>query len=131
MSAVNIVKTLARFDLCSTTKEWQVKMGPLPNGLDWISAMWDEEDEPSVEDLAPSEVAELIAERRARLWYDSQKDWLAACLSYIREHAEAIDHEWALAKSGRLTRTAQQMMEEAAILLKRHPAPAAEEAPHG
>ena len=126
---VQIIKDLGRFDFASQEKEWQLAVrvwGPDKG----ISALFPEDREPEVDHLPPSEVVELIAERVAWYLYRSNAAQEQAALAWMREHAEALDHAWAVGLARELTAKGLAAMERAAELLKAYPAVApSEDAP--
>lgn len=95
MSA-NYYKTLGRFNLCGTEKEWQVV---LRTDAGSISALWAEDDEPDVADCMPSDVLELIDARinRPGFW-SSSKGGKNATVAKMRESIDAADREWLTAR---------------------------------
>jgi hypothetical protein len=91
MSA-NYYKTLGRFNICGAEKDWQVV---LSTDAGTVSAMWDEDDEPDIDDCPPSEVLDVIEARLTRPhFWSSDKDRKLAVIAKMRESIESADREW-------------------------------------
>jgi hypothetical protein len=75
--------------------EWQVWM-QLPEGAPkrGISETWDQDDEPDIDGLLPSEVAELMAKRNESYWIKTSKEENRAVYEWIAANAPAIDEAW-------------------------------------
>lgn len=86
-------KSLGKYDFCSNDKQWCVSV-KAPDGK-WISETWDEDNEPDIEGLAPSEVIDLIEERLKSYWICTSREEKLARIAGFREVAEQQDHNWA------------------------------------
>lgn len=81
-------KTLGRFNLAGSEKDWQVV---LQTSEGTVSAMWPEDDEPEVDDMLPTEVAELIEARLKRYMFMSDREQRLTVIAAIRERGTELD----------------------------------------
>jgi hypothetical protein len=75
--------------------EWQVWM-QLPEGAPkrGIGETWEEDDEPDVEGLLPSEVASLMSKRNESYWIKTSKEENRAVYAWVAANAALIDATW-------------------------------------
>lgn len=86
-------KTKGRFYIGRSDQQWQVVVRA-SNGKA-ISVLWDEDDEPGISGLPPSEVVEIISQRVESFLFMSDREKMRATIAWFREHAELIDSGWA------------------------------------
>ena len=98
---VFISKILGTYNLANPgQKLWSVDLRVMglrdcPVG---ISATWEEDDEPDIDGLSPSEVMDLLAQRFESYLIDTSRDKKRAVLSLMRENAQEIDEAWAASR---------------------------------
>jgi hypothetical protein len=88
-----------RFYIGKKEQQWQVV---LATSVGQISELWDEEDEPEVEDLLPSEVLDLIEVRVKSYWINTDRDNQIKRIAKLREHIAELDIAWVESKLERL-----------------------------
>lgn len=84
-------KQLGRYDVCSSKKSWCVQL-LTSNGN--VSELFDEEDEPDIDDFLPSEVLEIIEERFNSYLYKSSRDETKKRISEIKTNMKEFDVYW-------------------------------------
>lgn len=92
-----ISKSKGNYDLCSNRKDWQLSIHGLPAHLpsSSLSTTFPSDEEPCIDGLPPSQVAELIAERIESFWISTARERQRIIIEWIREHGAEIDAEWA------------------------------------
>ena len=95
---VFISKSLGAYNLANPgQKRWSVElrvMGLQDSPL-VLSATWEEDDEPDIDGLSPSEVMDLLERRFGSYIIDTNREKKRAALAWMRENAEEIDKAWA------------------------------------
>ena len=98
---VFISKSLGVYNLAGPgKKQWLVELRvkglrDLPVVL---SATWEEDDEPDIDGLSPSEVMDLLERRFESYIIDTNREKKRASLAWMRENAEEIDMAWAASR---------------------------------
>ena len=98
---VFISKSLGVYNLAGPgKKQWLVELRvkglrDLPVAL---SATWEEDDEPDIDGLSPSEVMDLLERRFESYIIDTNREKKRATLAWMRENAEEIDKAWAASR---------------------------------
>mgnify|MGYP003595960305 CR=1 FL=1 len=98
---VFISKSLGVYNLAGPgKKQWLVELRvkglrDLPVAL---SATWEEDDEPDIDGLSPSEVMDLLERRFESYLIDTSREKRRASLAWMRENAEEIDKAWAASR---------------------------------
>ena len=64
-------KTLGQYNLCSNEKQWSLCLGYKDLR---ISERFDEDEEPELDDLLPSDVLCEIKNKKSKYWYSSSKE---------------------------------------------------------
>ena len=83
-------KSLSRFNLIGQEKNWQVQLLTSSGN---VSALFDEEEEPDLENLLPSDVLDLIEARTNAVWSSNKADRLAK-IAELRQQIEKLDVAW-------------------------------------
>ena len=98
---VFISKSLGTYNWANPgQKQWSVElrvMGLQDSPL-VLSATWEEDNEPDIDWLLPSEVMDLLAQRFESYLIDTSREKKRAALSLMRENAEEIDKAWAASR---------------------------------
>jgi hypothetical protein len=84
-------KTKGRYNLLSSDEQWQVVLRASNGKI--VSETFD--DEPEIDDLPPSEVAEVLSARIEGFLFSSARENQRATIAWFRENAELIDSDWA------------------------------------
>jgi hypothetical protein len=94
---IRIQKRLGRYNLCSYEKQWMVEISGLPEECPArrISEHWNEEDEPEIDGLPPSEVVELMEDQMGSYLFYSARAPKMEVIQWIKAHRDAIDAAWA------------------------------------
>lgn len=89
-----IAKTLGRYNFANTAeKQWCVTMY-MPDGKQ-LSEKWDEDDEPDIDGVPPSQVLDMIEERLKSYWICTRREETLARIAAYREQADQLDDAWA------------------------------------
>ncbi|CAB3905672.1 hypothetical protein LMG2828_04735 [Achromobacter piechaudii] len=89
-----ITKTLGRYNFANTAeKQWCVQMH-MPDKT-MLSEKWDEDDEPDIEGVPPSQVLDMIEERLKSYWICTRREETLARIAAYREQADQLDDAWA------------------------------------
>lgn len=88
-----VYKTLGRFNVLSSDKQWQVQMR-MPDGK-FLSELWPEDEEPDIDGVSPSKILDLIEDRLKWYLFKSRRDETLARIAAYREQAEQLDDAWA------------------------------------
>lgn len=83
-------KTLGRFNLIGAEKNWQLV---LVTSAGNASALFDEDNEPEIQNLVPGDVLDMIEERTRQGWSSNQAKRLQG-IAEIREQIDALDIAW-------------------------------------
>ena len=98
---VFISKSLGTYNLANHgQKQWSVElrvMGLQDSPL-VLWATWEEDDEPDIDGLSPSEVMDLLERRFESYLIDTSREKRRASLAWMRENAEEIDKAWAASR---------------------------------
>jgi len=89
---VNISKNLGRYDLASYRKDWNLV---LSTSYGNVSAMFDEDNEPDIEGLMPSEVLDIIQERNDSYWFSTSQTKDREKADALRKRINELDLIWA------------------------------------
>lgn len=81
-------KSLGQYNLCSTERQWQLWVRT-PYGN--ISALFDKDDEPDIQDALTDDLLDLIEARWKKYLYRSGQDADDARLAAIRQNAAELD----------------------------------------
>jgi hypothetical protein len=84
-------KTKGKFYWGNRSEQWQVVLW---TSAGQVSALWDEEDEPEIGDMLPTEVLSVIEERIKSYWIYTGRDEDLAKVARIREQGAALDTVW-------------------------------------
>ena len=121
---MRILKNLGRYDLCSGKKDWCVQILNLPENCPHrsINTSWQEDNEPEIEGLMPSEVIEIMSERIESFLYSSSREKDRETINWVRENSECLDSEWAKemidAKLRHIERLKQEIDDLQEIIIK-------------
>lgn len=111
IASASFYKTFARFNLCSSAKEWQLVLhGTLPDGSRFTlsETMGEDSDEPEPE--CPSHCFALIEERSKSYWIDTGKSKKEAERERIRPHLPTLDAAWAKKRAEKLRKEADNLI---------------------
>ena len=120
---VFISKSLGVYNLAGPgKKQWLVELRvkglrDLPVVL---SATWEEDDEPDIDGLSPSEVMDLLAQRFESYLIDTSREKKRAVLSMMRDNAEEIDKAWAASRVESLRVEAERLNNQIASLTREY-----------
>ena len=120
---VFISKILGTYNLAGPgKKQWLVELRvkglrDLPVVL---SATWEEDDEPDIDGLSPSEVMDLLAQRFESYLIDTSREKKRAVLSMMRDNAEEIDKAWAASRVESLRVEAERLNNQIASLTREY-----------
>lgn len=84
-------KALGHFNWAGNEKQWCVT---LITSEGQIHETWDENEEPDISDMLPSEVLALIAERSESYWIDTARDRKRDTRKKMLEGIAKADAEW-------------------------------------
>ena len=120
---VFISKSLGVYNLANPgKKQWLVELRV--NGLRdlpvALSATWEEDDEPDIDGLAPSEIMDLLEQRFESYLIDTSREKKRAALALMRESAEEIDKAWAASRVESLRREVERLNHEIASLTREY-----------
>ena len=120
---VFISKSLGVYNLAGPgKKQWIVELRvkglrDLPVAL---SATWEEDDEPDIDGLSPSEVMDLLAQRFESYIIDTNREKRRASLAWMRENAEEIDKAWAASRVESFRLEAERLNNQIASLTREY-----------
>ena len=120
---VFISKSLGVYNLAGPgKKQWLVELRvkglrDLPVVL---SATWEEDDEPDIDGLAPSEIMDLLEQRFGSYLVDPNREKKRAVLALMRESAEEIDNAWAASRVESLREEVERLNYEIAFLTREY-----------
>lgn len=120
---VFISKSLGVYNLAGPgKKQWLVELRvkglrDLPVAL---SATWEEDDEPDIDGLSPSEVMDLLERRFESYIIDTNREKKRASLAWMRENAEEIDKAWAASRVESLRVEAERLNNQIASLTREY-----------
>ena len=120
---VFISKSLGVYNLAGPgKKQWLVELRvkglrDLPVVL---SATWEEDDEPDIDGLSPSEVMDLLERRFESYIIDTNREQKRATLAWMRENAEEIDKAWAASRVESLRVEAERLNNQIASLTREY-----------
>ena len=98
---VSVWKSFGAFNLANPgCKQWCVdlRVTGLPGSPVSLAATWEEDDEPDIDGLSPSEVMDLLERRFESYIIDTNREKRRASLAWMRENAEEIDKAWAASR---------------------------------
>ena len=120
---VFISKSLGVYNLANPgQKQWSVElrvMG-LQDSPVVLSATWEEDNEPDIDGLSPSEVMDLLERRFESYIIDTNREKKRASLAWMRENAEEIDKAWAASRVGSLRREVERLNFKIAFLTREY-----------
>lgn len=92
-----ITKSRGRFNLASNEYQYQIVLRGLPKDApkQILSETFNEDEEPDISDIPPSEVVEIISERLESYLYSTSRDEKRKVIKWCRENSELIDSIWA------------------------------------
>ena len=103
-------------------KQWLVELRV--NGLRdlpaVLSATWEEDDEPDIDGLAPSEIMDLLEQRFESYLVDTSREKKRAALALMRESAEEIDNAWAASRVESLREEVERLNYKIAFLTREY-----------
>ena len=120
---VFISKSLGVYNLAGPgKKQWLVELRvkglrDLPVVL---SATWEEDDEPDIDGLSPSEVMDLLERRFESYIIDTNREKKRATLAWMRENAEEIDRAWAASRVESFRMEAERLNNQIASLTREY-----------
>ena len=120
---VFVSKSLGVYNLAGPgKKQWLVELRV--NGLRdlpaVLSATWEEDDEPDIDGLSPSEVMDLLERRFESYIIDTNREKKRASLAWMRENAEGIDRAWAASRVKSFRVEAERLNNQIASLTREY-----------
>lgn len=109
--SVYIYKNLGRYNLAANTKEWQVYVR---TDFGTVSELWDENDEPDIEGMLPSEVLDLIEERVRSYWLNTARESKLQTITDIRVNMKAVDREYLVTQIAHVSRQLKGLADQLA-----------------
>lgn len=96
ITSVHISKNLGRYNFVRPVKNWMVSMHVQLEDKSHIevSEIWDEDDEPDIEDKLPSDVLSIIEERIDSWWISTSREKNKEMIAQIRSFGNGMDIVW-------------------------------------
>ena len=120
---VFISKSLGVYNLANPgQKQWSVElrvMG-LPGSPVSLAATWEEDEEPDIDGLSPSEVMDLLAQRFESYIIDTNREKRRASIAWMRENAEEIDKAWAASRVESFRKEVERLNYKIAFLAREY-----------
>ena len=120
---VFVGKSFGAFNLANPgCKQWcvELRVTGLPGPPVSLAAIWEEDDEPDIDGLSPSEVMDLLERRFESYIIDTNREKKRATLAWMRENAEEIDRAWAASRVESFRMEAERLNNQIASLTREY-----------